>query len=1024
MGLNRLFRASPLFLFSTAKNTMKGQVQGHKTIPKALPKNRSANLLTHAALFAFALQYNLRPGLKRYLETDSGWIDLCVGIKTKDNTVAQGLRFKNGKAYALQGIPDDADVVMILEQKELLSEIARSTPNEILILLLENKMTVSGNLAALQLFNYLISLVLGPVHKKMLAWEKRKEIRRRRRIPTLPDAAQNLEKRKLVHLSGQKDADPGVKFLSDPYLPEMDLGDFPRLARLRETHFRATCEICVERPLILTRWFKEHGFEKDKEGKPWNPVLRQGLALRHLLEEKRPIIADGDLLAGTSTTKTKGVFLYPDGHGTMIWGELGSSADRILNPFKCDPKDADILHKEVFPYWMNRNFREYVRTRFGYPLCQQIDERFVAYFVWKTVGISHTIPDFAAILTGGTEGIKKRIEARITNPETTRDQRITLTAMRHVLEGLEAYSQNLSRKAAQEAEKAGTPERRKELLRLAGICQNIPRHPARDLDEAVNAVWITWIALNMENTNTGLSLGRLDTLFQPYFEAGMAACKTQKQKEDYIKHAIELIGCLYLRLCDHMPLLPDIGNYLFGGASSTQAITLGGITPDGKDAVCDMTYIFLKVTEMLAIRDANINARFHPGINSMQYLKRLCEVNLVTAATPIMQNDVAVFKALARHGYPQEAIRDWGATGCVEPSICGKHFGHTGSILHNMVAAMEMTFHNGTHPLMRMDIGPKTGDPDIQENFPDFESFFSAWEKQQAFIIDQAVELNNLCGKAHQEYRPTPLLSALMDGCIENAKDVVFGGARYNSSGTSNIGLADVTDSMMVIKKLVYDEKKVTLSRVKKALETNFENDPALFAMVKNKVPLFGSGDPEASEMADRIAKTVARLWRRHKNYRGGPYTVGFWSMSQHVAYGNLSGALPSGRLAYEAFTPGLTPNPRASAAFTDNIKAVASLDPESMDNNLAFNVKLDFRPDEPRKDIIERMAAYVRTYFDLGGMQIQFNVVNTETLKDAMAHPEKYPYLLVRISGYNAYFVDLNPEIQKELIARTQFAI
>ncbi len=329
------------------------------------------------------------------------------------------------------------------------------------------------------------------------------------------------------------------------------------------------------------------------------------------------------------------------------------------------------------------------------------------------------------------------------------------------LEGLAAYARNLSAQAAKEAEAEADPARKAELERLAEICAKVPEGPAETLDEALNAIWIGWVGLHMESTNAGLSIGRMDQWLQPFFAADLEKLATEEEREAYIKRAVELVGCFYMRCTDHLPLVPDIGNHLFGGSSSDQAITLGGVTPEGEDAVNDMTYIFLKVTEMLGIRDPNVNARFHPGINSDTYLKRLCEVNLITAATPSLHNDSAVMESLAEFGYPPEDLRDWSATGCVEPTLSGKHIGHTNCMMMNMVAALEMAMNNGRHPLMDWEVGPKTGSVEAGD-FPTFEDFYTAFTTQFKFLIDQSVEYNNYLGEAHSVLRPTPLLSSLI----------------------------------------------------------------------------------------------------------------------------------------------------------------------------------------------------------------------------------------------------------------------
>lgn len=983
------------------------------------------NLVTGSFLRTMAFMFNNRPSLRRYMRDGNGWINFSVGFATPTGAVKQSISFRDGRVSVSSCAFEKTDAALRFTDNKALIEMMMATPNAMLNLILKNRIMMEGNLSHLQLFNFYIALLMGRIHQMMHDRAHREDIKSRKRQYAVnkPELCAELAARRKYRMKCQS-VDSGVKYLEDPYLSEYSLDNFPRLQRMLELHFNIKPQICAERPKLLTDWFKKNGFEKDTEGRSWHSGLRQAYAFKHLMENREAIIAHDELIAGTSTSKVPtGVIIYPDAQGTMIWGELLSVEKRVLNPYKISPEDVQTLHHDVFPFWIKRNFREAVRTKYKNPLCQRIDERFIAYFVWKSVGISHTIPDFNTLLKKGTGGMIADIRARLDQGGLDDDQIKTLEAMIITLEGVNAYAGNLSLEAARLAALEKDAARKGELERLAAICGRIPVQPPRSLDEAVNLLWIMWVSLHMENTNTGLSLGRLDQLLQSYFEKDMEKLPTARERSDYIRKAIELVGCFFMRGTDHLPLVPDIGNYLFGGSSSDQAITLGGVTPEGKDAVNDMTYIFLKATEMLCIRDPNVNARFHPGVNSDAYLKRLCEVNFITAATPSMHNDKAVFDSLKKFGYPPEDMRDWSATGCVEPTLSGKHMGHTGSILMNMVAALEMALNNGRHPLMKWDLGPKTGNPE-NGDFKSFEDFFQAYMTQQKFLIDEAVTLNNWLAEIHAEYRPTPLLSAMIEGAVEKGRDVTRGGARYNSSGSSNIGLADVTDSLLVIKKLIFDEKKITFAELKKAIDNNFADHPALHALVKNKVALFGSGNEEALAMAKRVAKEIHACWSSHTNYRGGPYTAGFWSMSQHVAYGSLSGALPSGKLTGKAFTPGLTPHPSASPDFLNNIRDVAHLEPQHMDNNIAFNVKLIPSAHDSREKTVDHMHAYAKTYFEQGGMQMQFNVVNSDVLKDAMANPDNYRNLLVRISGYNAYFVTLNKEMQIELIERAQYGV
>ncbi|MBI9085126.1 MAG: formate acetyltransferase [Desulfobacterales bacterium] len=981
-------------------------------------------LLARTLLRVVAANFNMRPSLKQYLRSDAGWINFTVAIRTEERTAEAAIEFSEGHVFVSQTPAGRADIHLIFASDDALRRLLGATPTEQVFMLMRSELRTEGNSAYMNLFFFLISLLLHKKQKKLIAKEQRYS--KKALIEKAPTPKKELSEafnaRKKERITAES-VDPGVCFLHDPYLSDLGIEDFPRLQTFLDIHFDTMAEICPERPKQITDWHKANGFETDRLGNPWVPELRQGHVISHLMEHRRPIIRKNDLIAGTTTTKEIGVVVYPDSHGTMIWNELLTVAHRSLNPYRVSDETRHLLHHEIFPFWIHRNFREWVREHDNSPLCQAIDERFAVYFVWKQAALSHTIPDFPKILKLGATGIIEEIQGRLETAAPDSREAATLNGMILCLEGLCSYSKHLAQQAEAEAVTENGAKRKAELEKLARICERVVENPARTLDEAVNAVWITWVGLHMENTNAGLSLGRLDQWLQPYFAADMAALTTAEARKTYIRHAVELIGCFFMRCTDHLPLTPDLANWYFGGSSSDQAITLGGVTPEGEDAVCDMTYIFLKVTEMLSIRDPNVNARFHPGVNSDTYLKRLCEVNLITAATPSMHNDRAIKKALSPLGYAAEDINNWSATGCVEPTLSGRHMGHTNFCMLNMVAALEMAMNDGTHPLMNWRPGPSTGSVEA-ENFAAFDDFFEAFCQQFGFLIDNTVAYNDMLGRAHQRIRPTPLLSSLIEDCIQSGKDVTHGGARYNSSGAACIGLADVTDSLMAIKKLVFDDKHIPFARLKRAVDDNFASDSDLLARVTRKVPFFGSGSDEAVAMANRIARFARKRYGSHTNYRGGKYTAGFWSMSNHVIYGTLSGALPSGKLAGKPFTPGLTPEPNASNNLLDNLRDVARLDPKNLNNNIAFNVKVVPGGSDERKKTVDTMFSYVKTYFDLGGMQMQMNVVTSETLKDAMAHPENYRNLLVRISGYNAYFVTLNRDMQRELIERAEYGL
>jgi len=985
-------------------------------------KKGAADLAVYFLLRMMAASFRWRRGLKKYLKSDEGWLNFSVGIRTESNSIENAIVFNNGRVSVIRGIPSNVDVTMVFISAKALRKLLTAPTTEQVYMLLKSEMRTEGKQTYLLLFLFLVSVLL---HRQQIR-NLKKEHKKANETALLEcpshrkELSEALSKRRTQRMKAEA-IDPGVNYLSDPYLSDYSLDHFPRLKLFLDQHFETKAEVCIEMPYLLTRWHKTNGFDRKKDGTPWVPEMRRARVFKYIMEHRQPVIRKGDLVAGTTTSKAVGALPYVDAAGTYLWPELFTVPHRMLFPYDISFEDAWTLHHEIFPYWAEKNFRERVREKHNDPLSQKIDERFAVYFTFKSSAFSHIIPDFPRILRLGTTGIIAEIRRDMAQDPGTHGRNTVREAMIIALEGLTRYSRNLAVQAETEAKREPDPHRRKELKRIAAICSRVVEYPAQTFDEAVNAIWITMVGAHIENTNAGLSLGRLDQWLQPYFESDLEKIESRKERDTYIKHVIELVGCFFLRCTDHLPCMPYIATIYFGGSSSDQAITLGGLTPEGNDAVNDMTYIFLKVTEMLSIRDPNMNARYHPNINSDTYLKRLCEVNLITAATPSMHNDDIIMRSLEQLNYETRDLYDWAAVGCVEPTIPGKHAGHTNFQLMNMVAALEMALNNGTHPLMRWKLGPDTGRVE-HGDFETFDQFFDAFIAQFSFLIDQSIQLNNWYAEEHQYVRPTPYLSALTEGCSKKGMDITRGGAKYNSSGTAIIGLADVTDSLMVIKKLVFEEKKISFARLKTAVDTDFALDAELHAMVTRKVPFFGSGSDEALSMANRITKFVHDYYSAIPHYRGGKYTVGFWTMSQHVAFGTLTGALPSGRKSGMPFTPGLTPEPNASPNLLDNMRDVARLDPENLTNNIAFNVKVVPSANDTHSKALSDMFSYAKTYFTMGGMQMQMNVVTSDTLRDAMAHPEHYRNLIVRISGYNAYFVTLHRDLQLELINRAEY--
>jgi formate C-acetyltransferase len=597
-------------------------------------------------------------------------------------------------------------------------------------------------------------------------------------------------------------------------------------------------------------------------------------------------------------------------------------------------------------------------------------------------------------------------------------------AISEVLEGIIAYSKRLSAKAREMAIKEKDAVQKKELLDIAEIHDQVPEFPARTFREGLTTLWICWTAMLLENANLGLSLGRLDQVLFKLYKDDIEA------KQLTIEQALELICCLWLKIGDNVPAVPETSEQLFGGSGSNQAITIGGIDQKGEDAVNDLTYVILRATELLMLRDPNLNARYCPGKNSIDYLKRLCEVNIRTGATPAIHNDRAVIKALTSKGEAPEQAMDYGIIGCVEPGSSGRSYGHPGAILFNLTSVLELTLYNGRHRHTGDElISKETGDP---FTFRSFEDFKKAFEEQASWLVDQATKLNNLLGETHQDFYPTPILSAFFEGPMNNGKDVIQGGAVINSSGVAIIGLADVIDSLNAIQKLVYDERSISFPKLLGALQGDFKGYESLHRRLINpdRTPKYGHADHIAEANAIWIIKMLDRLFNKRKNYREGRYRVGYWSMTNHAGFGFLTKALPSGRKAGENFASGITPVSGVTPCLLETLNSVAKLPVECLSNGIALNIKFTPFTSEQEDKMRDLFVNYVESYFDSSGeagatgMEIQFNVTSHQQFAYAFENPDKYPELLVRVSGYTAYFKDLSPQMKKEIIDRTEYLL
>jgi len=930
---------------------------------------------------------------------------------TKDDAFNVYVIFKDGKMTVADGKIEHPNITIYYKDKETLANLYSKSAEESLDYLLTNEMGYIGNMSYLTKFSYLTSLVMGAKIKDYKGPENR-----------LLYPIKDIDNRKIKNETLNHKIDK-VQVLEDPYLAKYSINDFPRLKYLKNRRFALKPAICVERAKLVTEYHMENGFEVDKSGNPFDPELRQAGAVNYIMANKQPIIHDAHLIAGSTTSKEVGIPMYPELIATAIWPELKTIGERELNPNDISDKDADILSLEVFPYWMERNVREFCRTKNNNPKSQALEEGWVFYFMMKTNAISHTVPGFPMVINEGLESIKSKAEKLEQETKDT-EKKNFYKAVQIAIDGVLIYSKHLSEEALRIASNLdpNNPDQAKriiELKEISRICAKVPAKPAETLQEAIQSIWTSFVCLHCENANSALSIGRLDQMLQPFFLSDIEKAGNEEKKQNVIKRAIELVGSLFLRINDHDPLMPNVGWKLFGGSSSDDTVTVGGVDKEGNNAVNDMSFIILKANEMLGFQDPNMNARYYSGINSKEYLRRLTEVNINMGASPSIHNDKTMIEALVHEGFSLEDARDWAVTGCVEPTIVGKHYGHTNCMLLNLVAPLEMALNNGVIPLTGDKMGIETGD--VRLAFPTFNDFLDAYKAQLKYLAEQSIEINNFLGEAHEIIHPTPLLSGFYKGPLEKGKDLIKGGAIYNTSGVALVALTDVIDSLLVIRDLVYNKKEIDFGTLMDALQNDFEGYESILNKI-DQVPKFGSGEDSTIKLAQDIIDFCYGIYNSADNYRGGKYLVGYWSISYHTGFGMLTGALPSGRKKGKALTPGLTPAPGTTDILLPSIQSVAALDYLKMANNASYNVKLVPHAGDSHEKTLDLFTSYVQSFFDLNGMQWQFNVVSTDTLKDAMVNPVDYRWLLVRVSGYNAYFTKLNKNMQLEIIERHEY--
>ena len=827
-----------------------------------------------------------------------------------------------------------------------------------------------------------------------------------------------------------------------------------RIDRLVHDLFAKMPEIESSRAVLITESYKA------TEGQPI--VMRRALAFKHILENIPIIIRDGELIVGSQTIAPRGCQTYPEFSFEWLEAEFDTVATREADPFFISDK-AKAEIKEADRYWKGKTTSELAASYMAPETLKAIDHFMFTPGNYFYNGVGHLTCKYWDVLELGFEGIRAKAEAELAKcgvgDANYAEKHTLLEAMIISCDAVITYAARYRKLALAMADKTGDTARRQELIRIAEVLSQVPAKPARGFYEACQSFWFVQQLLQLESSGHSISPGRFDQYMFPYFKADIDKGAITRD------FAQELLDCIFVKLNDLNKCRDAESAKGFAGYSLFQNMIVGGQDENGLDATNDLSFMCIDAAMHVFLPMPSLSIRVWNG-SPYELLMRAAELTRTGIGLPAYYNDEVIIPSLMSMGLTLEEARDYGIIGCVEPQKAGKTMGWHDAAFYNMCRPLELVFRDGEDA--GEQIGPHTGNV---EDFKTFDEFYDAYKTQQEYFISLLVNADNSIDKAHSELAPLPFLASLLDDCMVRGLTPEQGGCVYNFTGPQGFGIANMADSLYAIKTLVYEQKKVTMAELKKALLFNFGKgnaapvvrefagriaaefvrqgvvpDPKQVSLLTDKVlkesvtdadredfdrilklirevPKFGNDIDEVDLFARDVAYTYTRPLLKYRNPRGGRFQAGLYPVSANVPLGATTGATPDGRLAGMPVADGVSPTAgNDTNGPTACANSVAKLDHGIASNGTLFNQK--FHPSALEGDEgLHKFIDLIRTFFDRKGMHMQFNVVSRETLLDAQKHPENYRHLVVRVAGYSALFTTLSKSLQDDIIRRTEQA-
>ncbi|MHA1450930.1 MAG: pyruvate formate lyase family protein, partial [Candidatus Hodarchaeales archaeon] len=657
------------------------------------------------------------------------------------------------------------------------------------------------------------------------------------------------------------------------------------------------------------------------------------------------------------------------------------------------------LRAEVFPYWKERNIETYARKIMDRETEDYID-RVGFIILTEFAGTSHLTLNHEKAFELGYGGLIEQAKTAESRFNDSPGKSAFLRGAIETLQGGIELAERYSVRASELAEKEKDSDRKKELLKITEICKKVPRSPPETFHEAMQMIWFSQIIALMESYEFAISIGRFDKILYPFFikdiEKGIL---TREQ-------ALELVECLFIKTSAIYNCLDADVRIIFDGNPIGLNVTLG---PE----VNELTRIAVEAMNNIRTRNPNIAIRINNN-SPEDFLLKVAEY--VKSGTMLQfVNDEVIIPAFVKRGISKEDSVEYSIIGCVEPMPSGISFGSTDAGLVNLALPLELALNIGKGRVFDEQCGPETGDP---REFETFDQLFDAYRAQLKYMIKHAVKGLNVLGEVQRQYKPTPFISAMIGDCIDKGLDVTQGGARYNFSGVQGVGIPSVGDALTAVKKFVFDERKIGMDELLRALDSDFVGNQKLQTMLVNKAPKFGNDDDYADEITRKVSELYCNELSKHSNTRGGIFHAGAYSVSAHVVFGTFVGALPSGRLARTPLNNGLTPCHGCDVLGpTASMNSVTKLNHGDITNGSAYTPLFNIKGADA-----SLLVPLIKSYASQGGYQLQFNFVDKKNLIEAQSDPAKHRNLVVRVAGYSALFTELSKATQDDIINRTEF--